>query len=124
MGYYEAMGRRSSLALAHLDRLIANSDGRIERITQAVESTAAQAGQSAGQIGALAGSLEEDLNILTANSAELMEVSTATVEQLRQRLADDRLDQIAESLTQSSQSTAQATANAAEATGYVRDAPL
>ena len=121
MGYYEAVGRRSSMALARLELLIAHSDARMERMTQALENSSARADQSMDQIGSLAGSLREDLHGLSAQGSELAEASTAAVARLDQRLADQRLDQITSSLAASSENAAQATAHVAEATGYIRD---
>ena len=121
MGYYEAVGRRSSMALARLELLIAHSDARMERMTQALENSSARANQSMDQIGSLAVSLREDLHELSAQGTELAEASTATVARLDQRLADQRLDQITSSLAASSENAAQATAHVAEATGYIRD---
>jgi hypothetical protein len=121
MGYYEAVGRRSALALAHLDLLISHTDARMERITQAIENTSSHADESLVEIEAVAGSTREDLGQISERATELMSASTTAVQQLDARLADDRIDQIASSLAQSSQNTAQATANMAEATGYVRD---
>ena len=121
MGYYEAIGRRSSMALARLELLIAHSDARMERMTQALENSSARANQSMDQIGSLAVSLREDLHELSAQGTELAEASTAAVARLDQRLADQRLDQITSSLAASSENAAQATAHVAEATGYIRD---
>ena len=121
MGYYEAVGRRSSMALARLELLIAHSDARMERMTQALENSSARANQSMDQIGSLAVSLREDLHELSAQGTELAEASTAAVARLDQRLADQRLDQITSSLAASSENAAQATAHVAEATGYIRD---
>ena len=121
MGYYEAVGRRSSMALARLELLIAHSDARMERMTQALENSSARANQSMDQIGSLAVSLREDLHELSAQGTKLAEASTAAVARLDQRLADQRLDQITSSLAASSENAAQATAHVAEATGYIRD---
>jgi len=121
MGYYEAIGRRSSMALARLELLIAHSDARMERMTQALENSSARANQSMDQIGSLAVSLREDLHELSAQGTKLAEASTAAVARLDQRLADQRLDQITSSLAASSENAAQATAHVAEATGYIRD---
>jgi len=121
MGYYEAVGRRSSMALARLELLIAHSDARMERMTQALENSSARANQNMDQIGPLAVSLREDLHELSAQGTELAEASTAAVARLDQRLADQRLDQITSSLAASSENAAQATAHVAEATGYIRD---
>ena len=121
MGYYEATGRRSALALARLELLIEHTDSRMERATEAIETTAAHAAGNLDQIGALAAATRADLDRLTEGSAGLMDASTAAVQQLDARLADARLDQVATSLVQSSDNTAQATANMAAATGYIRD---
>ena len=121
MGYYEAIGRRSSMALARLELLISHSDARLERITLALENSSARAHQNMDQIGGLAVSLREDLHELSAQGTKLAEASTAAVARLDQRLADQRLDQITSSLAASSENAAQATAHVAEATGYIRD---
>ncbi|MBI4479432.1 MAG: hypothetical protein HY651_05375 [Acidobacteria bacterium] len=121
MGYYEAIGRRSSMALARLELLIAHTDARMERMTQVLENSSARANQSMDQIGELAASLREDLHELSAQGTDLAEASTAAVARLDQRLADQRLDQFATSLAESSENTAQVTAHVAEATGYIRD---
>ena len=120
-GYYEAIGRRSALALGRLDLLISHTDARMERITAALENSATEAGQSLDQFGTLAASARQDLEQVSKQAGELAAASTTTVQQLDQRLADDRLDHIASSLAQSSQNTAQATAHIEEATGYIRD---
>src|SRR3990167_6112279 len=88
MGYYEAVGRRSSMALARLELLIAHSDARMERMTQALENSSARANQSMDQIGSLAVSLREDLHELSAQGTKLAEASTAAVARLDPRLAD------------------------------------
>ncbi|MBI3933395.1 MAG: hypothetical protein HY316_01800 [Acidobacteria bacterium] len=121
MGYYEAVGRRSSMALAHLELLISHADTSMDRITRALEATSMHADESMDQMGSLAASVREDLHGLSSQGAKLVEASTATVERLEQRLADERLDQLASSLAESSENTAQATAHVAEATGYIRD---
>ncbi len=121
MGYYEATGRRSAMALARLEILITHTDARMERITQALERSSTHADESISQISALAASAREDLHDLADHSLELVEASTESVKHVNTRLADGRLDQIASSLAESTESTAQAAANVAEATGYVRD---
>jgi len=121
MGYYEAAGRRSAAALARLELLISHTDARLERMTAALENSSVHANKNIDQIGMLAASVREDLDGLTQSGENLVDASTATVERLDHHLADDRLNQIADSLSQSSQNTARATANVAEATGYMRD---
>jgi hypothetical protein len=54
MGYYEAMGRRGSLALARLNLLIEHTDDRIERITLAAEQSSGKASAALEEYGRLA----------------------------------------------------------------------
>jgi hypothetical protein len=120
-GYYEAAGRRSAMAVARLEILITHTDARMERITQAVETSSKRADENMDQFGFLAASASENLGELSQQGVELLKASTATMERVDQRLDDERLDQIASALAETSESTALATANVAEATGYVRD---
>ena len=117
MGYYEAMGRRTSLALAKLNRLIEHTDQRMERLTFAGEATLAAA---QGTADALSRQTEQ-LSILLNEATK----TTAAVG----RLADDpsiplalsNLETSTESLVLASAHTAEATARGAEAIGYIRD---
>jgi hypothetical protein len=121
MGYYEAAGRRSALALADLDLLIRRTDQRLERIAQAAEAVSAEAGRAAYEAGALAGVLREQTQAIGSAGSELLAASTGAVQQLNARLGDERFDQMAGALAASSENTLRASANVAEATGYVRD---
>jgi ABC-type transporter Mla subunit MlaD len=121
MGYYEAAGRRGSAVLARLEILIARTDARMERITQALEGASESANESMAQVGALAASTRKDLGELAEQGRELMQASTESMELVSARLGDSRLDQIANSMATSTENAAEATANVAEASGYVRD---
>ena len=121
MGYYEAVGRRSALALARLDLLIRHLDARTERITRAVEVMAVQTGDMSSQVSSVAAALGADAQEVSTQAASLLAASTQAVQDLNTRIADPKLEQIAEAMAASSQNTEQATANVAEATGYLRD---
>jgi hypothetical protein len=121
MGYYEAAGRRSATALARLDVLLARTDDRSERITRAVETLSGRASESITEIGSAAVSARAELQEVAATAQHLMETSTEAADLLRERLADQRLDRMTNSLAESSQHIEAATASAAEAAGYVRD---
>ena len=121
MGYYEAVGRRSALALARLDLLIQHTDARTERITRAAEAMAGHTGEISRQVSSVAAAVGNDAHAVSAHAADLLAASTQAVQDLQGRISDPKLEQIAEAIAASSQNTAQATANVAEATGYLRD---
>lgn len=121
MGYYEAIGRRSALALARLDILVNHADDRMERMARALEGISAHAQQNMDQVGLLAASAQEDIHGLSVHGTKFLVTSTATMQRVDQRLADEHLDQIVNSLAETSEKAAESTANVAEATGYVRD---
>ncbi len=120
-GYYEAVGRRSALALARLDLLIRHLDVRTERITRAAEVMAGQTGEMSSQVSSAAAALGGDAHEVSGHAANLLAASTQAVQDLHERISDPQLEQIAEAMAASSQNTERATANVAEATGYLRD---
>ena len=117
LGYYEAMGRRSSLALAKLNLLIDHTDDRMERLTVAGEAALVAVQDSAGVMSRQA----EQLGVVLEAAAK----TTAAVGRLAEDpsipLALSNLETSTESLVLAGAHTAEATARASEAIGYIRD---
>ncbi|OFW17629.1 MAG: hypothetical protein A3H27_16970 [Acidobacteria bacterium RIFCSPLOWO2_02_FULL_59_13] len=117
LGYYEAMGRRTSLALAKLNLLIDHTDDRMERLTVAGEAALVAVQDSVDAMSRPA----EQLGVVLEAAAK----TTAAVGRLAEDpsipLALSNLETSTESLALASAHTAEATARASEAIGSIRD---
>jgi len=121
LGYYEAVGRRTSNLIAEMTFLIRNTDERLEELTRATNSllqngaaATAEAGENFGRVTDQAGStLAESERLL----AELRE--TAAAPEVRGSL--EAIEASAKNLETATAEAAEASRNTAEATGYVRD---
>ena len=114
MGYYEAIGRRSSLVLGELALLLRHTDERMERITtsseHALESLAAMSNEAATQT--------KDVG---EQSGILLTTATATMAALQETAESQAIPQSLEHLEAASRNVEGATEAAEEAMGYVRD---
>ena len=114
MGYYEAIGRRSSLVLGELALLLRHTDDRMERITtsseRALESLAAITDEAATQTKDVGG-----------QSRALLTTATATMASLQESVESQAIPQSLEHLEAASQNVEGATKAAEEAMGYIRD---
>ncbi|MBI3894480.1 MAG: hypothetical protein HY313_00975 [Acidobacteria bacterium] len=114
MGYYEAMGRRSSLVLAELSLLIRHTDELTERITfsseRALESLAAMTNEAAAQT----------MDVGEQSSA-LLATATAAIAALQETAESPALPQSLEHLEAASKNVEAATQAAEEAMGHIRD---
>lgn len=121
LGYYEAVGRRTSNLIAAMTFLIRNTDERLEEITHATNvflhneaSVTAEAAQDFGRVAAQAdATLAESERLL----AELRE--TAAAPEVRGSL--EAIEASAKNLSAATAEAAVASRNTAEATGYIRD---
>jgi hypothetical protein len=121
LGYYEAVGRRTSNLIAEMTFLIRNADERLEELTRATNAllqngaaATAEAGKNFGSVTDQAGStLAESERLIT----ELRE--TAAAPEVRGSL--EAIEASAKNLATATAEAAEASRNTAEATGYIRD---
>ena len=114
MGYYEAIGRRSSLVLGELALLLRHTDDRMERITTATEDSLKASGQAMASVA-------EDSRRVSQPLAEFIETTTATANSLNELASSPEITGTLSSMNTATSHLAGATKNVEEATGYVRD---
>ena len=121
LGYYEAIGRRTSNLLAELMLLIRHTDERLEEITRAsntlLQSGAAATAQAGENFERVANQADATLAESGRLLAELRE--TAVAPEVRGSL--EAIEASARNLETATAQAAEASRNTAEATGYVRD---
>jgi len=121
LGYYEAVGRRTSNLIAEMSFLVRNADQRLTEASQATnEFLRAEA--------ALTAEAAQDFSSVAAQAEETLAESERLLAELRETAAAPEIRGSLEAIQASAQNLATATAeaavagrNTAEATGYVRD---
>ena len=121
LGYYEAVGRRTSNLIAEMTFLIRNADERLEEVSRATNvllqngaAATAEAGEDFGRVAAQAdATLAESERLL----AELRE--TAAAPEVRGSL--EAIEATTKNLEAATGAAAVAAENTAEAAGHLRD---
>jgi len=121
LGYYEAVGRRTSNLLAEMTFLIRDANERMEEISHAtnvfLQSGAAVTAEAGEDFGGVAAQAEATLAESARLLAELRE--TAAGPEVRESL--DAIEASAKNLETATAEAVEASRNTAEAAGYVRD---
>jgi len=121
LGYYEAVGRRTSNLIAEMTFLIRNADERLDEISRAtnvfLEREANETAMLAADFGRVADQAEATLAESERLLAELRE--TAAAPEIRGSL--EAIEATTKNLETATGAAATAAENTAEATGYVRD---
>jgi hypothetical protein len=121
VGYYEAVGRRTSLLLANMNILIRNADEHLDQLTEAALVTIESGAHATA-------SITEDVDRVAAQADATLAESERLLSELRQTVASPEmrgslaaLNATAMNLENATAEAAVASRNTAEATGYIRD---
>lgn len=121
MGYYEALGRRTSLLLANLNILIGNANEHLGELSEAALVTIGTGAHATV-------SITDDVDRVAARADAALAESERLLYEMRQTMAAPEirgsltaLHGSAMNLETATAEAAQASRNTAEATGYIRD---
>ena len=121
LGYYEAVGRRTSNAIASLQILIDNTDDRLERITLAAERVESDARESVRDTVALAALSAVETRETMDDMQTVLQETGETVEALRARVQDERWDAAVDSFAAANANLKGTTENLEQAAANLRD---
>ena len=118
MGYYEAVGRRTSNLIAEMTFLVRSTEKRLEEVTQATNEFLRNEATATAEIA-------QDFGRVAAQADAALAESERLLAELRQTIAAPEIRGSLAALNASAvnleTATAEASRNTAEATGYIRD---
>jgi len=121
MGYYEAVGRRTSLLLANLNILVGNANEHLDELGEAALATIGTGAQAAARITEDVDRVAEQADSALAESERLLYEMRQTMAAPEIRGSIEALHGSAVNLETATAQAAEASRNTAEATGHIRD---
>ena len=114
LGYYEAIGRRSSTVLAETALLIRHTDARMERLSRQAEMLLEQSRHAVD-------TASDSLAATAASTAETLSATTAMANSAQAQLESVNIAPLLNNLTIASEHLSGTAAAAEQAMGHVRD---